>query len=219
MPPSSSKLRSRATAAKTHAEHRRRRQVKQMRRLRDEPETIFVAEPDEMDEQYVNEEDEDDDGYDDGHDDSHDDGSDSYTDEDARGPISAPDYPSRAQRSSRIYRYEQVRPTRASYREHRAQLNRSRRKEPLRADAPAPADAASRRHQRGAEPPEAQTLTSLHDKTTRILSAVEELSRRHNELATEHQKLTKTVCTLLNSLVNPQPGHPEPDGGAPVQPH
>ncbi|KJZ68424.1 hypothetical protein HIM_12187 [Hirsutella minnesotensis 3608] len=139
MPPSSSKLRSRATAAKTHAEHRRRRQVKQIRRLRDEPETIFVAEPDEMDEEYVNEEDEeDDDGYDDGHDNSHDDdGSDSYTDEDARGPISAPDYPSRAQRSSRIYRYQKVRPARASYRERRAQLKRSRRKEPLRADAPA----------------------------------------------------------------------------------
>ncbi|KJZ69888.1 hypothetical protein HIM_10721 [Hirsutella minnesotensis 3608] len=81
-----------------------------------------------MDEEYVDEED------DDGHDD---DGGDSYTDEDAQGLISAPDYPPRAQRSSRIYRYEQVRPARASYREHRAQLNRSRKKEPLRADAPA----------------------------------------------------------------------------------
>ncbi|KJZ71569.1 hypothetical protein HIM_09038 [Hirsutella minnesotensis 3608] len=141
MPPSSSKLRSRATAAKTH---RRRRQVKQMHRRRDEPETIFVAEPDEMNEEYVDVEDEeDDDGYDDGHDDGHDDshdddGGDCYTDEDAQGLISAPDYPPRAQRSSRIYRYEQVRPARASYREHRAQLNRSGRKEPLRADATGP---------------------------------------------------------------------------------
>ncbi|KJZ71562.1 hypothetical protein HIM_09031 [Hirsutella minnesotensis 3608] len=60
-----------------------------MRRLRDEPETIFVAEPDEMEEEYVD-----------------DDDNDSYTDEDAQDPILAPDNPPLAQRSSRISRYQ-----------------------------------------------------------------------------------------------------------------